>query len=85
MGSGHELQIDGIGGGHPQTSKVAIVSRSARPDADVDYLFAQVGVAAALGWVLSGVRCACAAGAANKASDARTANSERTLRMGTSG
>jgi 2-methylaconitate cis-trans-isomerase PrpF len=46
MGSGHELQIDGIGGGHPQTSKVAIVSRSARPHVDVDYLFAQAGVAA---------------------------------------
>ena len=44
MGSGHELQVDGIGGGHPQTSKVAIVSRSQRPGADVDYLFAQAGV-----------------------------------------
>ena len=28
MGSGHELQVDGIGGGHPLTSKIAIVSRS---------------------------------------------------------
>jgi 2-methylaconitate cis-trans-isomerase PrpF len=44
MGSGHELQIDGIGGGHPLTSKIAIVGRSQRPDADVDYLFAQAGV-----------------------------------------
>jgi hypothetical protein len=44
MGSGHDLQIDGIGGGNPLTSKVAIVSRSNRPDADVDYLFAQVKV-----------------------------------------
>ncbi len=44
MGSGHPLQIDGIGGGNPLTSKVAIVGRSARPDADVDYLFAQVNV-----------------------------------------
>ena len=44
MGSGHELQVDGIGGGHPQTSKVAIVSRSTRPDVDVDYLFAQAAV-----------------------------------------
>ena len=44
MGSGHELQVDGIGGGHPLTSKVAIVSRSTRPDADVDYLFAQASV-----------------------------------------
>jgi 2-methylaconitate cis-trans-isomerase PrpF len=44
MGSGHDLQVDGIGGGHPQTSKVAIVGRSSRPGADIDYLFAQVGV-----------------------------------------
>ena len=44
MGSGHELQVDGIGGGHPLTSKIAIVSRSTRPDADIDYLFAQAGV-----------------------------------------
>jgi 2-methylaconitate cis-trans-isomerase PrpF len=44
MGCGHELQVDGIGGGHPQTSKIAIVSRSARDGVDVDYLFAQAGV-----------------------------------------
>ncbi|MGG5822373.1 4-oxalomesaconate tautomerase [Falsiroseomonas sp. HW251] len=44
MGSGHPLEIDGIGGGHPVTSKVAIVGPSSRPDADVDYLFAQVKV-----------------------------------------
>lgn len=44
MGSGHPLQIDGIGGGSPQTSKVAIISRSEHPDADVDYLFAQVAI-----------------------------------------
>ena len=25
MGSGHDLQVDGIGGGHPMTSKIAIV------------------------------------------------------------
>ena len=37
-------QIDGIGGAHPLTSKVAIVSPSKRPDADVDYLFAQIVV-----------------------------------------
>lgn len=45
MGAGHDLQIDGLGGGNPLTSKVAIVSPSARPDADVEYLFAQVKVA----------------------------------------
>lgn len=44
MGAGHELQITGIGGGNPLTSKVAIVGRSAHPGADVDYLFAQVSV-----------------------------------------
>ncbi|WP_280541848.1 4-oxalomesaconate tautomerase [Chromohalobacter sp. 11-W] len=44
MGSGHALQVDGIGGGDPLTSKVAIVERSSHPEADVDYLFAQVDV-----------------------------------------
>jgi 2-methylaconitate cis-trans-isomerase PrpF len=44
MGSGHALEIDGIGGGNLVTSKVAIVRRSQRPDADVDYLFAQVKI-----------------------------------------
>ena len=42
MGSGNALEIDGIGGGNPLTSKVAIVSRSNDPGADIDYLFAQV-------------------------------------------
>jgi len=42
MGSPHEYQVDGIGGANPLTSKVAIISRSKHPDADVDYLFAQV-------------------------------------------
>ncbi|MEV4674465.1 4-oxalomesaconate tautomerase [Actinomadura sp. NPDC049382] len=44
MGTPDPRQIDGIGGAHPLTSKVAIVSRSAGPDADVDYLFLQLGV-----------------------------------------
>ena len=44
MGSGNALQVDGIGGGNPLTSKVAIVSKSMRADADVDYLFAQVDI-----------------------------------------
>ncbi|MEU1873498.1 4-oxalomesaconate tautomerase [Streptomyces ambofaciens] len=44
MGSPDPRQIDGLGGGHPLTSKVAVVSRSAAPDADVDYLFLQVAV-----------------------------------------
>lgn len=37
-------QIDGAGGAHPLTSKVAIVSRSTSDAADIDYLFAQVVV-----------------------------------------
>ncbi|MGD6740812.1 4-oxalomesaconate tautomerase [Streptomyces sp. BH106] len=44
MGSPDPRQIDGIGGGHPLTSKVAVVSPSDDPDADVDYLFLQVNV-----------------------------------------
>ncbi len=44
MGSADPRQIDGIGGGDPLTSKVAIVGRSARPGVDLDYLFAQVVV-----------------------------------------
>jgi 4-oxalomesaconate tautomerase len=42
MGSPDERQIDGLGGGHPLTSKVAVVAPSASADADVDYLFLQV-------------------------------------------
>ncbi len=44
MGSPDARQIDGLGGAHPLTSKVAIISRSKRADADVDYLFLQVVV-----------------------------------------
>lgn len=42
MGSPDERQIDGIGGAHPLTSKIAIVSISEREECDVDYLFLQV-------------------------------------------
>lgn len=44
MGSPDPRQIDGIGGADPLTSKVAVLSTSTRPDADVDYLFLQVFV-----------------------------------------
>ncbi len=44
MGSPDERQIDGLGGAHPLTSKVAVVSKSVSDDADVDYLFLQVMV-----------------------------------------
>lgn len=43
-GSPDSRQINGLGGGDPLTSKVALVARSARPDADVDYTFGQVGI-----------------------------------------
>ncbi len=42
MGSPDVREIDGVGGGHPLTSKVAVVSASERPGIDVDYLFLQV-------------------------------------------
>lgn len=42
MGHGEPRQVDGIGGGTPLTTKVAIVSPSAAEGADVDYLFGQV-------------------------------------------
>jgi len=44
MGSGHPMQVDGVGGAHPLASKVAVVSPSGRADADIDYLFLQLGV-----------------------------------------
>ena len=44
MGSPDPRQIDGMGGADPLTSKVALVSKSARTGVDVDYLFLQVFV-----------------------------------------
>jgi 4-oxalomesaconate tautomerase len=44
MGSPDARQIDGVGGGHPLTSKVAIIKKSTRPNVDVEYLFLQVVV-----------------------------------------
>jgi len=44
MGSPDVMQIDGLGGSRLVTSKVAIIKRSARDDADVDYTFAQVDI-----------------------------------------
>jgi len=44
MGSPDIRQIDGMGGGDPLTSKVAVVRQSARAGIDVDYLFLQVFV-----------------------------------------
>ena len=44
MGSPDVLQIDGLGGSRPITSKAALIAPSAREDADVDYTFAQVEI-----------------------------------------
>ena len=44
MGSPDVRQIDGVGGAHPLTSKVAVIGPPTRADVDVDYLFLQVVV-----------------------------------------
>ncbi|MEU4243884.1 4-oxalomesaconate tautomerase [Actinoplanes sp. NPDC026619] len=44
MGTPDPRQIDGLGGSTSLTSKVAVISRSATGDADIDYLFLQLGV-----------------------------------------
>jgi len=44
MGSPDPRQIDGMGGADPLTSKVAVIRKSMRGDADVDYLFLQIFV-----------------------------------------
>ena len=40
----YEKQIDGMGGATSSTSKTVIVSKSSKPDHDVDYLFGQVSI-----------------------------------------
>ena len=42
MGSPDKRQIDGLGGAHPLTSKVGIVSRGRTPGVDLNFLFAQL-------------------------------------------
>ena len=42
MGSPDPRQIDGMGGADPLTSKIAVVSKSDKPDVDVEYLFLYV-------------------------------------------
>jgi 4-oxalomesaconate tautomerase len=44
MGSPDIRQIDGVGGAHPLTSKIAVIGPPSRDGADVDYLFLQVAV-----------------------------------------
>ena len=65
VGSGHPLNIDGIGGGSAITTKVAMLSKSDDDWADIDYFFAQVSVEDGLvdfkptcGNILSGVGAA---------------------------
>jgi len=62
LGSGHRLNIDGIGGSEAVTTKVAMLSKSDDTWADIDYFFAQVSVTDKLvdfkpscGNILSGV------------------------------
>lgn len=42
MGSPDKRQIDGLGGAHPLTSKVGIVSLGSQPGIDLEFLFAQL-------------------------------------------
>lgn len=44
MGSPDPRQVDGVGGAHPLTTKVAVVSPSDGEDIDLEYLFLQVSV-----------------------------------------
>src|SRR5947209_20348610 len=37
-------QLDGMGGGISSLSKVCVIGPSSRPDADIDYTFAQISV-----------------------------------------
>ena len=40
----YEMQIDGMGGATSSRSKTVILSKSSRPDHDIDYLFGQVSI-----------------------------------------
>jgi len=44
FGSPDPRQVDGLGGADILTSKLAIIGPSSRPDADLDYTFAQVSI-----------------------------------------
>jgi 4-oxalomesaconate tautomerase len=90
MGSPDARQIDGLGGAHPLTSKVAIVSRAKTSGADIDFLFAQVGVATAMvdttpncGNILAGVGPFAIERGLIEAGRATTVVKVRTLNTGT--
>ncbi|MGW7518435.1 PrpF domain-containing protein [Streptomyces sp. NPDC054796] len=62
-GSADPVELDGVGGATPTTSKAAVVSVSPADGIDVDYLFAQVGIGT--GTVEWGSNCGnCATGVA---------------------
>lgn len=90
MGSPDKRQVDGLGGAHPLTSKVAIVSASSEPGCDIDFLFAQVGVETAsvdttpnCGNILAGIGPFALARGLVQASGARTTVRVRTINTGT--
>ncbi|MBN9455069.1 MAG: 4-oxalomesaconate tautomerase [Bosea sp.] len=90
MGSPDKRQVDGLGGAHPLTSKVAIVSRSDEPGCDVDFLFAQVGIETAqvdttpnCGNILAGIGPFALARGLVQAKGARTTVRVRTINTGT--
>jgi 4-oxalomesaconate tautomerase len=90
LGSPDPRQIDGVGGAHPLTSKVAIVSRSSEPGVDIDFLFAQVAVEKPLvdttpncGNILAGIGPFAIERGLIKASDPVTKVVVRTVNTGT--
>ena len=90
FGSPDARQIDGVGGAHPLTSKAALVSRSSLAGCDIDFLFAQVGVAKAMvdttpncGNILCGVAPFAIARGLVAARDPVTRVRVRTLNTGT--
>lgn len=90
MGSPDPRQVDGLGGAHPLTSKVAIVERSSEPGCDIDFLFAQVGVDRPMvdttpncGNILSGVAPFAIERGLIAARDGRTTVRVRTINTGT--
>jgi 4-oxalomesaconate tautomerase len=90
MGSPDPRQVDGVGGAHPLTSKVAVVSRSALPGCDIDFLFAQVGVDKAVvdttpncGNILSGIGPFAIERGLVRAAEGQTRVKVRTINTGT--
>ena len=90
MGSPDKRQVDGLGGAHPLTSKVAIVARSTEPGCNIDFLFAQVGIdepsvdtTPNCGNILAGIGPFALARGLVRATGAKTIVRVRTLNTGT--